>query len=163
MLTWRFERFDNLAPRDLHDIFRARIEVFVIEQACLFQDIDGTDPSGWHLMGRHSPSPSPLGEGRGEGQLVAYCRILPPGVKYPEPTIGRVLTTAAVRGTGAGRELMREALARTQALWPDRPVRIGAQQRLERFYQEMGFEPCSEPYDEDGILHIEMLLKRGKS
>ena len=153
MLTWRFERFDNLAPRDLHDIFRARIEVFVIEQACLFQGIDGTDPSGWHLMGRTD----------GQEELVAYCRILPPGVKYPEPTIGRVLTTAAVRGTGAGRELMREALARTQALWPDRAVRIGAQQRLERFYQEMGFEPCSEPYDEDGIQHIEMLLKRGKS
>ena len=161
MLQWRFERFENLTARDVHDIYRARIEVFVIEQNCVFQDIDGADPSGWHLMGR------PLGErvegGDAVSQLVAYCRVLPPGVKYPEPTIGRVLTTAAVRGTGAGRSLMREALARTQAMWPGRAVRIGAQQRLERFYREMGFEPCSEPYDEDGILHIEMLLNREKS
>jgi ElaA protein len=165
MLTWRFERFENLTAHEVHDIYRARIEVFVIEQECPFQDIDGADPASWHLMGlsRSGSSPSALGEGRGVGQLVAYCRIIPPGVKYAEPSIGRVLTTAAIRGTGAGKVLMLEALRRTDALWPGRAVRIGAQMRLERFYNELGFVKSSEPYDEDGIVHIEMLLPRGES
>lgn len=156
MLRWRFSPFDELTPREVHDLYQARIEVFVIEQDCPFQDVDGADPVSWHLLGR---SPSALGEGRGEGSdtLVAYCRLVPPGVKFAEPSIGRVLTTAAVRGTGAGRVLMREALERAEGLWPGRPIRIGAQHRLERFYEEFGFAGASEPYVEDGIPHIEML------
>jgi ElaA protein len=99
-----------------------------------------------------------LGEGRGEGkQLVAYCRLVPPGSKFAEPSIGRVVTTSAVRGTGCGKELMREALDRAEKLWPGRAIRIGAQRHLERFYVDFGFVTASEPYDEDGILHIEMV------
>jgi ElaA protein len=90
-------------------------------------------------------------------ELVAYCRLVPPGVKYAEPSIGRVATTQAARRTGRGRELMREALARAGELWPGRAIRIGAQQRLERFYEDFGFVTSSAPYDEDGIPHIEML------
>jgi ElaA protein len=89
--------------------------------------------------------------------LVAYCRIVPPGVKFSEPSIGRVLTTAEARRSGVGRALMREAVARTSALWPGRPIRIGAQRYLERFYGDFGFVRASEPYDEDGIPHIEMV------
>jgi ElaA protein len=84
---------------------------------------------------------------------------VPPGVKYSEPSIGRVLTTAAARRTGAGQELMREAVGRAAALWPGQPIRIGAQQYLERFYNGFGFEKSSEPYMEDGIPHIEMTRK----
>jgi ElaA protein len=146
MLNWRFAPFDQLAPRDIHDLYQARIEVFVIEQECPFQDVDGADLPAWHLLGRDAA-----------GTLVAYCRLLPPGAKFPEPSIGRVLTTAAVRGTGAGRILMREALSRAAGLWPGQPIRIGAQHRLERFYEEFGFARASEPYVEDGIPHIEML------
>jgi ElaA protein len=158
MLNWRFAKFDHLTPMEIHDLFQARVGVFVLEQKCPFQDVDGVDPLCWHLIGR---SPSPLGEGRGEGSgpLLAYCRLVPPGVKFPEPSIGRVLSTAAARGTGAGRELMGEAVARTQDLWPGQPIRIGAQRYLEKFYEGFGFVPCSEPYDEDGIMHIEMLRK----
>jgi ElaA protein len=176
MLSWRFAPFDKLTPREVHDLFQARVGVFVLEQNCAFQDVDGADPQCWHLMGYSPPpsaeggatsasaflgegramSPSPLGEGRGGG-LVAYCRIVPPGVKFPEPSIGRVLTTAGARRTGAGRALMREAVARIEALWPDKPIRIGAQRYLERFYGEFGFAKASEPYDEDGIVHIEMV------
>ncbi len=145
MLNWRFAPFDKLAPRDIHDLYQARVAVFVIEQDCPFQDLDGADPACFHLLGR------------ADGPLLAYCRIVPPGVKFAEPSIGRVLTTASVRRSGAGRELMREALARTQALWPGRPIRIGAQMRLEKFYQDFGFVKASEPYDEDGIVHIEMV------
>jgi ElaA protein len=145
MLTWRFAPFDKLTPREVHDLFQARGGVFVLEQKCAFQDVDGADPQCWHLLGRL------------DGPVLAYCRIVPPGVKYDEPSIGRVLTTAAGRRTGAGRELMREAVARTNALWPGRAIRIGAQRYLERFYGDYGFVKASEPYDEDGIVHIEMV------
>lgn len=147
MIAWRFARFQDLEALELHDILQARSAVFVVEQDCVFQDIDGADPQSWHLVGR-DPRPGPL---------LAYCRLLPPGAKFAEPSIGRVLTTAAARGSGAGRSLMREAVARARGLWPGRALRIGAQEYLERFYGEFGFERCSEPYDEDGIMHIHML------
>ena len=146
-MLWRLARFDELSRAEIHEVFQARIAVFVVEQACPFQDLDGRDPDCWHLIGRNDPG----------GALLAYCRLVPPGVKYDEPSIGRVLTTAQGRRAGLGRELMREALARTDALWPARSLRIGAQQYLERFYGEFGFARVSEPYDEDGIMHIDML------
>jgi ElaA protein len=158
MLTWRFALFDKLTPREVHDLFQARVGVFVLEQKCAFQDVDGVDPQCWHLLGfPASRTESPSAVDREGGPLLAYCRIVPPGIKYPEPSIGRVLTTAAGRKTGAGRELMREAVARTNALWPGQAIRIGAQRYLERFYGDFGFVKASEPYDEDGIVHIEML------
>jgi ElaA protein len=95
--------------------------------------------------------------GREDGAIVAYCRLVPPGVKYPEPSIGRVITSKVSRGTGLGRTLMARAVERAEALWPGQPIRIGAQQYLERFYGDFGFVCVSEPYDEDGIMHIEML------
>lgn len=145
MTPWRFARFDDLAAREVHDILQARSAVFVVEQACAFQDVDGVDPQSWHLFAREG------------GQIAAYCRLIPPGVKYAEASIGRVITTAAARGRGDGRALMKEALARGASLWPGQPIRIGAQQRLEAFYQSLGFTTVSEPYDEDGIPHVEML------
>lgn len=145
MLRWRFAPFDKLTPREVHDLYQARIEVFVIEQNCLFQDVDGVDPACWHLLGRQGDA------------LVAYCRLVPPGVKYPEPSIGRVLTSRAARRSGAGRALMAESLARAQGLWPGQTIRIGAQHYLERFYGNFGFVQASAPYDEDGIPHIEMV------
>ena len=145
MIEWRFAPFAELTPREVHDLFQARAAAFVVEQSCVFQDVDGVDPQCWHLLGYLS------------GQLVAYCRFVPAGTKFAEPSIGRVVTTSAVRGTGQGRVLMREALARAEKLWPGRAIRIGAQRHLERFYNELGFATASEPYDEDGILHIEML------
>ena len=156
MIAWRLAHFDELSLRELHDIYQARIGVFVVEQNCVFQDVDGADPVSWHLLGL-----GPRRHGDDEPALVAYCRLVPPGVKFAEPSIGRVLTTEAVRRTGAGRELVREAVARAQALWPGAALRIGAQVYLDRFYGEFGFETCSAPYDEDGIMHIHM-LRRGK-
>ena len=145
-MNWTFAKFDDLSPRDLHDLYQARVAVFVVEQKCPFQDVDGADPQCWHLVGRG-----------GDGSVQAYARLVPPGVKYEEPSIGRVLTTAAARRSGAGRELMRESIARAGRLWPGRALRIGAQQYLEKFYGDFGFKTASAPYDEDGILHIEMV------
>jgi ElaA protein len=155
VIGWRFARFEELRAREVHDILQARSAVFVVEQDCVFQDIDGVDPASWHLLGRESPSPP----GDGQGALLAYCRLVPPGAKYAEASIGRVLTTEAGRRRGLGRELMAEAVRRAQALWPGQPIRIGAQAYLERFYGEFGFAKCSEPYDEDGIPHIEMIRR----
>ena len=145
VIRWRFAAFGELTAREVHDLLRLRAEVFVVEQACAFQDVDGADPASWHLLGS-----------RGD-ELVAYSRLIPAGIKFAEASIGRVVTSPALRGTGFGREMMREALRRADTLWPGQPIRIGAQQRLERFYEDFGFVKASEPYDEDGIMHIEMV------
>lgn len=145
MTAWRFAPFDELGAREVHDILQARTAVFVVEQNCVFQDVDGADPASWHLFARR------------QGAIAAYCRLVPAGVKFAEPSIGRVLTTAPARGTGLGRALMREAIVRCAALWPGAAIRIGAQLHLERFYGEFGFARASAPYEEDGIPHIEML------
>ena len=145
MIAWQCVPFGELSPQEVHDLFQLRGAVFVVEQKCPFQDVDGADPACWHLLGRRA------------GELVAYCRLVPPGVKYAEPSIGRVVTSEAARRTGSGRELMREAVARADRLWPGKPIRIGAQHYLERFYGDYGFVKASEPYDEDGIMHIEMV------
>jgi ElaA protein len=145
VIRWRFAPFEELTTREVHDLLQLRAEVFVVEQDCPFQDMDGVDPDSWHLLGR-----------RGD-VLIAYCRMIPAGIKFAEPSIGRVVTPPALRRTGCGRELMAEALRRADTLWPGRSIRIGAQHRLERFYEDFGFATASEPYIEDGIPHIEML------
>ena len=157
MTAWKCAPFGELTAQELYDILQARAAVFVVEQMCAFQDLDGADQHSWHLMGRSTLSPAlPQGGGR-MAPLVAYCRLVEPGIKFAEPSIGRVVTVGAARGTGLGRALMAEALARAEKLWPGKALRIGAQQRLQRFYQSLGFDTVSQPYDEDGILHVEML------
>ena len=144
-MDWRFAHFDELSGREVHDLYQLRVGVFVLEQNCAFQDVDGVDPRCWHLLGRSG------------AELAAYCRFVPAGIKFDEASIGRVITSPAVRRTGAGRELMGEAIKRADKLWPGQPIRIGAQAHLERFYGEFGFAKVSDPYIEDGIPHIEML------
>ncbi|HET9653685.1 MAG TPA: GNAT family N-acetyltransferase [Usitatibacter sp.] len=146
MITWRCAPFDELTPREIHDMLQARSAAFVVEQNCVFLDIDGIDPSCWHLVGYETSD-----------HLVAAARLVPPGTKFPEPSIGRVVTTGAVRGTGVGRELMREAIAHAERLWPRQALRVSAQQHLEKFYGSLGFVTTSAPYMEDGIPHIDML------
>lgn len=156
--TFRFARFDELTPREVHDIYQARVAVFIVEQNCVFQDLDGADPVSWHLFAVSGDRPlSPEPRGLSPNTLLAYSRLVPPGVKFAEASIGRVITTAAGRGRGLGHELMRESVRRAQELWPGQPIRIGAQAHLEKFYEQVGFKKASDPYDEDGILHIEML------
>lgn len=148
-LQWQFARLDDLPIRDWYTVSAARIDVFVMEQNCPFQDHDGADFFCWHLLGW-----ADVNEKR---KLAAYCRIVDPGVKFPEPSIGRVVTPRAFRGYGYGRLLMKEALARHDALYPNLANKIGAQHRLEKFYNELGFVASSEIYMEDGIAHIEMV------
>lgn len=156
-LEWQFARFDDLPIRDWYAASAARVDVFVMEQNCPFQDNDGADLDSWHLLGWQ-----PEGSGRETGAgtkraLAAYCRIVDPGVKFAEPSIGRVVTPAPFRLKGYGRILMAEAVKRHEQLYPGLPNRIGAQQRLEKFYRTFGFETVSDMYIEDGIPHVEML------
>ena len=111
--------------------------------------MDGYDQAAWHLLGWRVID--------GKRQLAASLRVIAPGVKYTEMSLGRVLSTPAARGTGVGRELLVEGIARAEQLYPGHRIRIGAQQYLEAFYASFGFKTVSEPYDEDGIMHVEML------
>lgn len=145
MTRWEWLPFDRLTGRQVHDLLALRQRVFVVEQRCAYQDADGADPQCWHGLGTQG------------GVLVATARLVPPGLKYAEPAIGRVVTAPEVRRSGVGRALMLEAIAQVKRLWPGQPIRLGAQRYLERFYGSLGFAPASEPYDEDGIPHLEMV------
>ncbi|HEY0404673.1 MAG TPA: GNAT family N-acetyltransferase [Pyrinomonadaceae bacterium] len=148
-IVWQWSAFADLSVNELYAILQARQRVFVVEQACPYLDADGYDARAWHLLGWVEEDEARI--------LAAYARIFAPGVKYDEASIGRVMTHASMRGKGLGEALMGEALRRLESLAPKAPVRIGAQMYLERFYEKAGFRRVSAPYDEDGILHIEML------
>ena len=148
-IVWRWSRFAELTPNALYSALRARCEVFVVEQRCAFLDLDGADQEALHLLG--------WTQGGGGSVLAAYLRLLPPGCRFAEPSIGRVLTTTAFRRTGAGHALVREGVRKCTQMYPHRGIRIGAQRYLEKFYGEFGFMPSSGPYIEDAIAHIEMV------
>lgn len=147
-LRWRWCHFDSLGVHELQAIYRARQHVFAIEQQCIYQDVDGADAASFHLAAWSADPAMPL----------AYARVVQPGIKYAEPSIGRVLTTDAARGTGLGRELVRRAIRHCREIHPGQGIRISAQSRLERFYGGFGFVVQGERYLEDGIPHTEMLL-----
>jgi ElaA protein len=144
---WRCVPFDQLGVVELQFIYMARQTVFSIEQQCAYLDADGADEFSWHLAAWNDAHRMPL----------AYARLVSPGVKYTEPSIGRVITTAPARGTGLGRELVARAVAECSRLWPGQGIRISAQSHLARFYGEAGFVSVSGDYMEDGIPHVEML------
>ncbi len=148
-VIWQWSRFADLSPHALYAALRARSEVFVVEQRCAFLDLDDADQEAWHLLGWAARE--------GVRPMAAYLRLVPPGGKYVEPSIGRVLTTAAFRRTGVGRALIEEGVRKSAEMHPAQGIRIGAQRYLERFYADFGFAPSSAPYIEDGIAHIEML------
>lgn len=148
-VSWQWASFDQLSNHDVYAMMAARLHVFVLEQQCLWNDFDGLDEAAHHLLGWRTVG--------GKRQLIAYLRVLAPGAKYSEASIGRVLTTSAGRGGGVGRQLVAEGLAQLARLYPGVPVKIGAQQYLEGFYGGFGFKTISAPYDEDGIQHVDML------
>ncbi|MEP6739369.1 MAG: GNAT family N-acetyltransferase [Caldimonas sp.] len=147
-LAWQWRRFDQLTVHELQNIFMARQRVFAIEQQCAYLDADGCDERAFHLAAWTALQREPL----------AYARVIDPGVKYDEVSIGRVITTPAARGKGMGREVTRRAIAHAAAVWPAIGIRISAQTRLETYYAGFGFSATGAPYMEDGIPHTEMLL-----
>jgi ElaA protein len=148
-IVWQWSRFSELAVEDLYAVVRLRESVFIVEQNCPYPDADGRDPQAWHLLGWSRRS--------GERVLVAYARIFEAGVRYAEASIGRIVSAPEVRGTGVGRALVAEGLRRLDQLAPGQRVKIAAQRRLEDFYTTFGFSVISEPYEEDGIMHVDMI------
>ena len=144
-MDWSWQRFSALGVDNLHDALQLRSRVFILEQGP-YLDVDGHDRTSWHLLGRDEA-----------GTLLAYLRVVDPGVKFSEPSIGRVVTAPEVRGSGLGRRLMQEGLAGCAEHWPGQAIRISAQARLQRFYTELGFTAVGDEYQEDGIPHLEML------
>lgn len=147
-IHWELKKFNELTVQELYAIMRLRAEVFIVEQNCPYQDADGKDLKAYHLAG--------YDENR---ELVAFSRILPAGVSYEEVSVGRVVSSPKVRGTGAGRALMQQSLSEIGRLFGAVPVRIGAQLYLKAFYESFGFVMEGDEYMEDGIPHIIMLRK----
>ena len=148
-MHWQLSSFATLTNAQLYAILQARVAVFVVEQRCCYQDLDGYDAAAEHLIGWI------------DDEVGAYLRILGPNTKFAEPSLGRIITTQCCRGSGVGRELVARGLAHLSATCPGMAVRIGAQAHLEKFYGSFGFTRASDVYDEDGIPHIEMLRPPG--
>jgi ElaA protein len=149
-LRWRGVAFAALSAPELYRALQLRAEVFVVEQACAFQDLDGMDAQAVHWLGEAADE-------RGAPVLLAYSRLLPAATAFAEASIGRVVTSPVARGTGLGHALMRESIAELHRLWGLQPIRIGAQAHLQTYYRQHGFEPQGDMYLEDGIDHIEMV------
>lgn len=145
-LSWFCKYFEELTVHELYAIIKLRNDVFVVEQNCVFQDADDKDQSCYHLMGWIN------------NDLVAYARLVPPGVSYTQISIGRVVTSSIYRKEGFGRALMTKAIYECEKLFGRRPIQIGAQLYLKRFYESLGFMQTGDMYLEDGITHIEMVL-----
>jgi ElaA protein len=146
-ISWTCKHYSELGVGELYQIMQARLAVFVIEQQCFYQDFDGKDQDAWHCYAQND-----------SGALLAYCRLLKPGVSFADASIGRVLTTSAGRSLGLGRSLMQTAIEHLQQKFPG-PIRIGAQQYLEGFYHSLGFVTDSAVYLEDDIPHLEMIRR----
>ena len=144
-LRCAWKAFNELSAEEMYTVLCVRQEVFVLEQECLYLDADGKDRKSFHLMGFDG------------NELMAYARIVEPGISYEEVSIGRILSSKNARGTGAGVELMNQALTRIELMYGKVPVRISAQSYLEKFYKKFGFEPTGKEYLEDEIPHMEML------
>lgn len=146
-MRWELKKYTELTVEELYAILQLRSIVFVVEQNCAYLDQDDKDQRSWHLMGWNDHT------------LVAYTRLLPPGLAFKEASIGRVVTSLMIRRNGTGRILMQKSIEHCHDLFGHGPIQIGAQRYLETFYQSLGFEISGSPYLEDGIPHIHMILR----
>ena len=180
-VRWQWLAFEELSTTQLYALLQLRSAVFVVEQNCVFQDLDGQDDKAMHLLGvrgavgsaqvKEEPAKRAGDTEQGalppgllatnaeavQPALVAYVRCFPAGVSFDEASIGRVVTLPAARGGGLGHALMAQAIVSLHQQWGAQPIRIGAQAHLKDFYEHHGFVDVGKPYLEDGIPHIEML------
>lgn len=145
MITWHFKTFDELTKKELYEIIRLRIEVFVIEQSAPYQDCDRKDYESFHFYGTLN------------NEIVAYARLIPPGISYPEPCLSRVISSQKVRRDGYGRKLVGLSLEAMNTQFNTTNCRISAQLYLQRFYESFGFKRVSDVYLEDDLPHVEMV------
>ena len=143
--TWTCKTFDQLSRDELYEILRLRSAVFVVEQQCIYQDVDNFDQAAHHVIGLT------------RDDITCYARLLAPDTKYRTASIGRVVANRASRRRGYGKELMSFAIKQCEELWPGVGITISAQPYLEGFYQQLGFVTASSPYLEDDIAHVKMV------
>lgn len=146
-MNWKIKKFEELTITEIYEILRVRAEVFVVEQTCVYQDLDLKDKKAYHLFCEEN------------GEMAAYLRILEKGVSYLEVSIGRVLTTKENRGRGLAREMMQKAIWFIREEMGEKQIRISAQLYLKAFYESLGFVVTSDVYLEDDIPHVEMLYE----
>jgi len=147
MINWITRKFDELTLEQLYSILQLRNEVFIVEQNCIYNDTDGKDQSAWHLMAIEGD------------KLIAYTRILPPGISYSDPAIGRVVTAPSTRRSGLGKELMKRSIEACEKLFGKTSITLNAQVYLQSFYESLGFIVVGEEYLDDEIPHIRMSRK----
>ena len=149
-IQWKIKSFSRLGIDELYELLKLRVDVFVVEQNCPYPEMDDKDrhPETLHLAGR-----------RKDGELMAYLRILPPGLSFKEVSIGRVVVAKESRRQGISDIMIKKALGQINRIWPNENIRIGAQVYLKKFYEFHGFEAASESYFEDGIPHIDMIRR----
>jgi len=148
-LEWKCRRFEQLNNDQLYELIKLRVDIFVVEQECPYPELDEKD----RVIDTHHLTAYQ------DSKIVAYARLLPPGVSYPDSSIGRFAVDDSLRHQGIGTLLMKNCLEQVAILWPDDDIRVSAQSYLKEFYQSFGFTQTSESYLEDGIPHIEMLKK----
>lgn len=146
-ITWTTKTFAELTTDELYNLLRLRNEVFIVEQNCPFPDLDGKDRECQHILGCVART----------NELIAYTRLMPPGLAYQHASIGRVVTSAIARRSGQGRVLMQRSIEEIERLYGLVPIEIGAQLYLEKFYESFGFRQIGAGYLEDEIQHIHML------
>jgi len=149
-MEWSLKKFDELSLDELYAILQLRSKVFIVEQNCVYNDVDGKDQLAWHLIGTE------------DGNLIAYTRILPPGIVYSDPAIGRVVTSPSKRSSGLGRELMDRSIEHCEMLFGNTSITLSAQAYLKKFYESLDFFSIGEEYLDDGIPHIEMTRKASR-
>jgi ElaA protein len=144
-IQWKIKAFEALTVNELYDLLKLRSEIFVVEQNCIYLDLDGKDKIALHLYGEF------------EGNIVAHARLFKAGISFDNASIGRVVVDANYRDRKWGHDLMREAISGIQLHFNEGKVTIGAQLYLKKFYESHGFVQISEMYFEDGIPHIDMV------
>ena len=146
-MHFEFKPFTELTNEELYDIFQLRSEIFVVEQNCVYNDLDGLDKQAVHQFLKKS------------GEMVAYSRLLKPGTRFPDYSIGRVVVKESERGSGLGKHMMEEAINFIVHEWKAKKIKISAQRYLQNFYENLGFKVVTNEYLEDGIPHVGMLYQ----
>lgn len=145
-MDWKTYRFDDFTARELYGVLKLRVDVFVVEQNCPYPELDNLDQQSIHLLYREN------------GEVLAYARLVPAGVKYELPSIGRVIVRDDARGRGLAKQLLERSIDYIAGEWQAQAIQLQGQVYLQEFYQSFGFQPISDSYDEDGIPHVDMKL-----
>ncbi|SET04267.1 ElaA protein [Salinibacillus kushneri] len=149
-MQWIQKEFNQLTARELYTLLRERVNVFVVEQNCPYPEIDDYDQDSTHLYLED------------DGEVAAYCRLLPHDTIYHEASIGRILVKNKFRKQGYAKELMKKALRIMIEDWGESEIKLHAQSHLQNFYGQYGFKTITDEYLDDGILHVDMILQTKK-